>query len=315
MKALLKWLLAGLGTVALGSCTEVGNLAKARMGVSILILNLRDAYNTPSSNAGVIWQIRYRRAVDWVIAQPSPPDVIALQEAPAWWSCDSSPFIPDYAAMQFLIERIRARTQVEYRIAYLLSHDLADPASGLGWVGSIRANRCSARSGRALLYRADKLRNVQNQAGNAFNFEGNPGSLLLNSVPCCNPGPGEASVCGLVDGPVIPAPGCAVDVHAGAAWTRRQTATAQALDAVFSRLEVRAEPGKFIHIYNVHLSYNNHQREPGVAAINGLVTDMEQRFSRPATDRLIFDLRVYLQRHEDRAGLIQDGFKVVGKVL
>jgi hypothetical protein len=286
MKALWKWLLAGLGALALGSCTEVGTLATERMGVSILILNLRDAYNVASNNAGVMWRVRYRRAVDWVVAQPSPPDVIALQEAPAWWSCDSSPFIHDYEAVQFLIAGIRARTNVEYRIAYLLSGDLADPANGNGWVGSIRANRCSARSGRALLYRVDKLRNVQHQPGYAFNYEDNTGSHLLNSVPCCNPAPGEMSVCALVDGPVVTSTGCAAQVHAGAAWTRRQTATARSLDAVFSRLEVLAEPGKFIHIYNVHLAYNNNQREPAVAAINGLVMDMEQRFSSPTTDRL-----------------------------
>jgi hypothetical protein len=286
MKALRKWLLAGLGAFALGSCTEVGTLATQRMGVSIMILNLRDAYNVPSSNAGVLWRVRYRRAVDWMVAQPSPPDVIALTEAPAWYRCDSRPFIHDYEAIQFLIEGIRARTNVEYRIAYLLSADLSDPSSGDAWIGSIRANRCSARSGRALLYRVDKLRNVQRQSGFAFNDEENTGTHLLNSVPCCNPAPREMSVCGLVDGPVVPATGCAAEVHAGAAWTRRQTATARSLDAVFSRLEVLAEPGKFIHIYNVHLVYNNNQREPGVEAIKTLVTDTERRFSSPTTDRL-----------------------------
>jgi hypothetical protein len=181
--------------------------------------------------------------------------------------------------VSYLIGQIRQRRPVEYRIAYLLTQKQG--AGRGGWhVGPDNLGGCAARGGRALLYRADRIRNTQRDAGYDFAFPGNTGSALMNSLPCCSPRAGSESVCSLIDGPMTRASACSVDTPAGAAWTRRQSVPDGPIDAVFSRLELKRRPGYFIHVYNVHLTYNN-----GVlttlaeASINALVTDVEQRFA------------------------------------
>jgi hypothetical protein len=83
----------------------------------------------------------------------------------------------------------------------------------------------------------------------------------------------------LIDGPMTRASGCQQDTPAGAAFTRRQSVPDGPIDAVFSRLELKNQPGNFVHIYNVHLSWNSGRTTLAEAAINTLVTDMEQRFA------------------------------------
>lgn len=268
----------------------VVELQREEWAVSMLVLNLFDAYNepiVPTRDGGIPWRERYLRVAQW-IAQNEPPDVLVVQEMPGYWCGDR---IKHYEAVNYLIDQIRQRRQTEYRIAYLISHKQA--AGRGGWhVGNDNLGGCEARSGRALLYRPDKIRNTQRDAGFDFANVNNSASSLMNSLPCCNLRPGTESVCSLIDGPMTRASDCglgtpAVDqTPAGAAWTRRQSVPAGPIDAVFSRLELRNKPGNFIHIYNVHLNYNNVvETTLAEAAIGGLVTDMEQRFA-PAGGRL-----------------------------
>lgn len=254
----------------------VVELRREELAVSMLVINLRDAYNEPNlpAPAGIAWRERFARVAQW-IALNEQPDALVIQEMPGYWCGDR---IRDYEAAHYLIDQIRQRRQVEYRIAYLLSHK---QAGGYGdwWVGNEKLGACPTRGGRALLYRPDRLRNTQRDAGFDFANGNNAGTALMNSLPCCDPRPGTESVCALTDGPMTRASSCQHDTPAGAAWTRRQSVPDGPTDAVFSRLELKNQPGNFVHIYNVHLSWNNGGTTLAEASINGLVTDMEQRFA------------------------------------
>ncbi len=254
----------------------VVELRREELAVSMLVINLRDAYNEPNlpTPAGIPWRERFARVAKW-IAQNDRPDVLVIQEMPGYWCGDR---IRDYEAANYLIDQIRQRSQMEYRIAYLLSHK---QGGGYGdwYVGTEKLGACETRGGRALLYRPDRIRNTQRDAGFDFAFANNSGTSLMNSLPCCNPRAGTESVCSLIDGPMTRASGCTHDTPAGAAWTRRQSVPDGPMDAVFSRLELKNQPGNFVHVYNVHLSWNNGATTLAEASIGGLVMDMEQRFA------------------------------------
>lgn len=282
------WIALLLAIAFIGGCKnqEIAEgaveLRRDELAVSMLVINLRDAYNEPVAlpPAGITWQERFSRVAQW-IALNEQPDVLVIQEMPGYWCGDR---IKDYEAANYLIDQIRQRRQVEYRIAYLLSQK---QGGGYGdwYVGTEKLGGCDTRGGRALLYRPDRIRNTQRDAGLDFATSNNAGSSLMNSLPCCNLRPGTESVCMLIDGPMTRASGCAHDTPAGAAFTRRQSVPDGPIDAVFSRLELKNQPGNFIHIYNVHLTWNNGGTSLAEAGISGLVTDMEQRFA-PAGGRL-----------------------------
>ena len=221
---------------------------------------------------------------------------------PGYWNTD---LVQDYEAAHYLIDEIRRSRQVEYRIAYLLS---SKQGAGYGdwYVGTATRGMLPARTGSALLYRSDKLRNTQRDAGLAFDAENNPDSGLMNSIPCCNVRSGTEAICGLIDGPMIHAqvgtarsgPIRSCDTPAGAAFTRRQSIPHGKLAAVLSRLELKKQPGNFIHIYNVHFDFEDVDPD---ATLARLVTDMEERFA-PA-GRLLYPPIVAGDFNLDRAGI------------
>ena len=273
---------------SLAGCKALPELAKDQLGVSALVVNLRDIYNVPQGPTGTPWQTRYRRIADWIGANNNVPDIIALQEAPGQWCGD---MLADYAGLNFLINEIKSRSGQDYRIAYLLSHK-QQQGEGDAWIGSRPAQFCQARGGRALLYRPDKLRNVERNVGFEFNDERHTAPHLLNSLPCCKPA-ADTAVCSLIDGPMHTAPGCNQPTPSGAAWTKRQSASDNPLDAVFSRLELMKQPGNYLHLYNVHLSWKktgplrtDETSAFGAASINALVDAMERRYARTPSDRL-----------------------------
>jgi hypothetical protein len=257
-------------------------LQRDQFNVTMLVLNMRDAYNDPEAvtPTGVPWRERFTRVANWVAQTAEPPDVILVQELNAY-VCNEA---RQYEIADFFIEQIRQRRGIQYRIAYLLSGEAASPSASSP-IGAGYLSLCPARSGNAALYRADRLRNTETRAGEPFNTEGRTDSHLLNSVPCCAPRPGTERVCGLIDGAktvtcAAPSPPAAT----GAAWTRRQATSgvpAKKFDAVFSRFEVVRQPGHFVHLYNVHFNYNPDRVTTTLAeaSINGLVSDMEQRFA------------------------------------
>lgn len=288
-----------LGLVS--ACTPLVPVARDQLGVSLLTINLRDTYNVPSTITGTTWQVRYKRATDWVFTSGKVPDVIVLQEAPGEWRCTKLPsmgggpgidLLGDYEALDFILDELRNRLAVDYRIAYLLSHKQSQGEGG-GWVGSQSTGFCPARGGRAVLYRADKLRNTQSNVGFEFDDERHTAPHLLNSLPCCNPTRGHEDVCAKIDGPMRTGNGCTRAVPSAAAWTKRQSSTDNPLDAVFSRFELVKQPGNFIHIYNVHLSWKKTgpartDETPafGAQSINELIDAMEARYKQMPTTLL-----------------------------
>jgi hypothetical protein len=276
------WISLLLVAATLGGCKNqpiadgVVELRREELAVSVLVINLRDAYNEPvaPTPAGIPWRERFSRVAQW-IALNKQPDVLMIQEMPGYWCGDR---IRDYEAAYYLIDQIRQRSQIEYRIAYLLSHKVGG-GYGDWWVGTEKLGGCETRGGRALLYRPDRMRNVQRDVGLDFATRNSVGSWAMNSLPCCNPRPGNESVCSLIDGPMVRSSTCSRDTPAGAAWTRRQPIPDYTFDAVFSRLELKRQPGNFIHLYNIHMSYPGGPTTPSEAVINGLVTDMEGRFA------------------------------------
>ena len=79
------------------------------------------------------------------------PDLLALQEVYAFdWGDDAKPDVTDYETLFVLLDRIKARTNAEYRIAYLDTR---------------LTEGVTMRAGNAVLYNADRLRNTTPQPG------------------------------------------------------------------------------------------------------------------------------------------------------
>lgn len=307
--ALFALSLTGCQNSSLGKVTE--DVAREELGVSILAVNLYDIFNAADEQNthvrdGTVWQTRYTRIFTWMRDTQTFPDIIALQEAPGFWSCPTNGrMMPDYAAIDFLLDGIRTASGEQYRIAYLIAGK-PGTSDGNAWVGSVPAGLCSTQGGRALLYRPSKIRNVITAPGandKVISPYEDPYPMhqtyLARSVQCCSPAADRTDVCPLIDGPlVIPADGhfeltmgtCATPL--GVAWTRSRKSmqgaepNKPAMDAVFSRLELVNQPGNFIHLYNVHRGWgiDNAAVSPnrdGSENINQLVTDMEAKFSSP----------------------------------
>ncbi len=271
-------LVAGCKTVPPVTPAET-EAQRQRLSVTMLVVNLRDVYNVPDfpvnaqPQGGIGWKQRFTRIAQWIAYQQ--PDLLVMQEMPGYW-CGSR--VMDYEAAHYLVEQIRQLSQKEYRIAYLLSHKLGG-GHGDWWSGNERLGLCETRGGRALLYRSDRINNAQTQPGLDFATEGIAGAMLINSLPCCHPRPGTEAVCLRIDGPYVNSPACPHSIPAGAAFTQRQSLPAGNMAAVFSRLELRAQPGNFIHLYNVHLDNKDLNEWQSTATLRAFVAGMEQRFS------------------------------------
>jgi hypothetical protein len=66
------------------------------------------------------------------------------------------------------------------------------------------------------------------------------------------------------------------------AFVQRQAGdAARPFDAAFSRFDLVKEPGAFIHLYNVHLSWDAPPNgpQPGIDSINALVDSVEAKFT------------------------------------
>lgn len=280
------------------------DLAREELGVSILTVNLHDIMNVPHADTGVTWQTRYMRIFAWMRDTNTFPDVIALQEAPGQWTCPTDQRrLPDYAALDLLLDGIRSVTGEQYRIAYLLVGK-GHGADGTAWVGTAPAQFCSTQGGHALIYRPSRVRNVITQPSardTVVSAYTTPFPLLstylARSMQCCAPAADLTDVCSVIDGPLVSfgasdhEPDKAVcPTPLGVAWTRSRVATQgvdrtrPAIDAVFSRFELVRQPGNFVHIYNVHRGWNTANPQNlqildfGSQNINQLVTDMEGRF-------------------------------------
>ena len=291
-------------------------LLREEFGISVLTINILDVMNVPrNSPSGVPWQTRYNRITQWIGSSRNVPDVIVIQEAPGYWSCGNNPRrLPDYAAIDLLLDGIRDVTGEQYRIAYLISSIPPHSPAGDDHIGSqLIGTNCTGQGDRALLYRPSKLRNVlavKPGSDAAFSSYATPlnQTYLAKSLQCCNPAADRADVCSVIDGPLatpnlgefeIPMGTCATPMGLAFSRSRLTTRTTdptrKIIDAVFSRFDLVKHPGHFVHVYNIHREWNIPWQDanPGGIApvgldfgsqnINQLVTDMEQRFGSSGT--------------------------------
>jgi hypothetical protein len=312
-RTLSKWMTAiAFSLIALVSgCKntpeDLTKLSKEQFGVAILSVNLLDLYNLPYSATGTNWQTRYARIGAWISATGNAPDIVALQEAPGWWVCGSAVRLQDYGALDLLVEEIRKATGEQYRIAYLIAGKPGGTQPD-GWVSGNSAGGCEQQGGRALLYRSSRVRNVLTSAqqGTIVATPFTPYPLytpfMARSLQCCPAVAGASNVCQLVDGapsPIARSPAqntCSTPL--GVAWTRARRSMEGAdpdkpqLDAVFSRFELRGQPGNYFHIYNIHRGFTKDPKDDvfaqaaGVVGIERLVTAMEDRFRTAANATL-----------------------------
>jgi endonuclease/exonuclease/phosphatase family metal-dependent hydrolase len=197
--------------------------------VSVLTLNLVGDDEAWDDGAGheipVPWRDRYERVARWMQSTGTVPDVLTLQEVYGvklgLW---------DYETLFVLIDRIRARTGVGYRIAHLATR---------------RATN-TIRSGLAVLYNPARLRNTTPPVGDLALPDDHPFEPLSSlhgrtSFRCTNP-PAALPMCGSIDG-------------AGGYWTASFHNPASGRwqpGPTFSSFELLAEPGSHVHVYNVH---------------------------------------------------------------
>ena len=261
----------------------VGEVGRQELGVSVLAVNLRNAYDVPCGPAGARYEERYRRIGRWMKDSGNRPDIIALQEAPGWWSCPGDHrLMPDYAGMDVILDEIRDATGEQYRIAYLVSGKLLGGLGGCS-VRGVKATGCLLWGELALLYRPSTMRNAlatTNDLSISTNDNTETGAHLRRSMPCCNPARDRADVCSFIDGPPQ-IEKCGHETPSGLTWVQRQAGrTDRGFDAAFSRFGLVKQPGAFIHIYNVHLSWDAQPKgpQPGIDSINALVDTVEAKF-------------------------------------
>jgi hypothetical protein len=309
-----KWLMpmAMCLVAMLGGCRTTGDaaaaLSKREFGIGILSVNLLDVYSLPYSPTGTDWRARYARIGAWIQATGNHPDIIALQEAPGRWECGFAPTLQDYAGLDFLIDEVRKATGEQYRIAYLI---VGRPGGTqpTGWIAGRSAGGCLQQGGRALLYRSSRVRNVVTgpQQGITVATPFTPYPLytpfMARSLQCCPTVAGSGNVCQLIDGAPSPFAGSSgqntCSTPMGVAWTRARRSMEGAdpgkpqLESVFSRFELRNQPGNYFHVYNVHRGFTKDplddvfgSQAPGVVSIERLVTAMEDKFRAPANVNL-----------------------------
>jgi hypothetical protein len=251
--------------IALQAC-ELGQIGsdvgREEFRLSILTLNLRGIHDrwggqNEEEGATVIpWQDRYERIATWMQDSQTIPDIISLQEVWGHKSCPTFGVVGDYEALFELMSRIQARTNVSYRIAYFS-------------IRGVPQGACSLWAGNAVLYNPDRLANITGGAPTdtvwAHDNTSQVGVHLRRSFPCSNPPQRFASMCALIDGQGLH---WASSYHrSGGVWV---------FGPSLSRFQLVRQPGLSIHIYNVHVDFNDYAA--ALQAISTLVNASEQRY-------------------------------------
>jgi hypothetical protein len=224
--------------IGAGGDTVLG-CGREKDSISVLTLNLDGSYSHSNGNGGET-AVPWRERVDRVAAMRDTgnlPDVITLQDVHVIkvWPFPVPHADPANYEMLFeLIARLKARTNADYRIAYV--------ATGLvKWNGP-----ASLEEGHAVLYNAGRLRNttLTGLVGRSTmpDSDNTVTSVhLRTSFPCRDTSPQYAGWCGLLDG-------------AGTYFTSPYTGTSGKWDmgpqAVL--FEPLADQGKHVMVVNVH---------------------------------------------------------------
>ena len=288
-------------------------VARERFRISVLTINLRGVVDVPC-RTGVRWDERFRRIATWMKDTGNRPDIIPLQEAVGWvWCPTNFQTIEDYTSLDLLLDAIRDATGEQYRIAYLVDTEVHGGLGDCGIGGGVLGG-CKVWGSRALLYRSSRLRNdLASVFSNAVAHDDGQvtGPHLRRSLPACNMASSRTDVQNVIDG-IPQVDKCNRPTPSGLTWVQRQGgATNGPFDAAFSRFELINYQGKFIHVYNVHLSWTPPSPiktpgsvetpegsglwstpRPGVENVTSLVTAVENRFATTPTSRLFAPLLV-----------------------
>ena len=222
--------------------------------ISVLTLNLvgdDDAWDDGTGREiPVPWRERYDRVARWMAASGTLPDVMTLQEVYAnrW-------HLPDYETLFVLLDRIKARTGADYRIAHL----------------GTRKATATISAGGAVLYNAGRLRNTTPSGGDTafpdqYPFEPLNALHARRSYPCAYPSDAFRALCASIDG-------------TGVYWTAsyRHPSGTWGPGPTFSSFELLADPGSHVHVYNVHASLDSQSHYYG--ELRRLVAAVETRWS------------------------------------
>jgi hypothetical protein len=242
---------------------------------SLLNINLRGIVDEPDH--GAWWQDRYSRIADWIVKNSHKPDVIVLQEVVGWgWCPTNHRLIPDYAAVDFLLSKMRSNGVPAYRIAYLIGSNYGGDPNAPGIKGGPPLQGCELYQGLALLYDPERLRNSTSSISTVsrphdykhldLKRAADTEIHLRRSLPCCNPAQDRLKVCELIDGPVQ-SDKCNKLTGGGVAW-------ASLGYAAFARFELVQSPGAYIHIYNVHRGFEGGT----VELIDNFVSEIEGKY-------------------------------------
>lgn len=215
--------LSGVGTVV----TEIG---REHLSFSVLAINLQGIKQRYGDHT-VGWPDRYGRIADWMSLNRKFPDFIVLQEVHGQSTSNNQ-----YQVLHTLLTKIKAKTTISYRIAYLTVNPIPQ---GLGtlWQGA------------ALLYNADRLINITARSAGSLSDYGDlkTGFHSRKSLPCKASHATFEGLCTLIDGDGLTLISSKIRSSNGR-WVT---------GPVLARFELKDAPGSPLHIYNVHASLGN----------------------------------------------------------
>lgn len=238
-----------------GLKTVVTELARENLSFSVLAVNLQLLEQTYGGKH-VNWFQRYGRIASWMADTKNTPDLIALQEV-VGQSGDAQP----YDTLLVIINQIKVKTNVDYRIAYLSVSPTPQGLRPILWAG------------RALLYNPQRMTNTTSPAGlppARFDDESITGIHPRKSLPCPKERPGFKEFCTLLDGE-------------GISWissARRPEDNRWVAGPAYARMLLKNAAN--VNIYNVHVAYEKDTPEKSpnnyLKQFNALSNDMESRF-------------------------------------
>jgi hypothetical protein len=253
------WLLLIMVSLMLFSaCTVIREVGREYLSFSVLAINLQGIHNEPYGDDRVSWQDRYGRIANWMATTQKIPGLIALQQVDG-----RSGDVKDYETLFTLITKIREQTNVSYRIAYLIVRPIPQGLRPTLWQGI------------ALLYNPNRLTNktlIGNRIPSNFDDESVLGVHPRKSLPCQSPPDTFTELCGLIDGD-------------GLAWisSYRNNVNRWIWGPAFARFELKSSPGSYIHIYNVHVQWEDRPPFEYLPQVQSLLNEMERIFGK---DRL-----------------------------
>lgn len=186
--------------------------------LSIVTVNAAGT-SEPANGDGSRWPVRYERLALQISRSGTPPDLISLTELYGWTWCHAPVWqrAGDYEALDVLIDGLARRTDVIYRVAYMIGR--------LGGHGGINRERCQYLFGDAVLYHPERL--INRTPADRFIAPSWPliahddatadGVQMRRSLPICNPAAHKRVTASLIDG-ALQTEKCNQATPSGPAW-------------------------------------------------------------------------------------------------